>query len=151
MLLDAREIAEHGAWLPFLAEAGIHERTARRMMVLSPAGLKSDTVSDLGGIRATLADVDGAVAVQRLRDEIADTRAQSEDREERIAILIENAEPEVREHLEAVMRREDEIDRLKREVGRATNEATEIKRECRNLRADCTRADKRIAELEAAA
>lgn len=55
MLLEAKEQTTHGAWLPFLARAGIHERQARRLMQLSRSGLKSDTVSDLGGVKATLA------------------------------------------------------------------------------------------------
>ena len=54
VLLEAREIASHGQWLRFLQHAGIPERTSQRMLRIARAGLKSDTVSDLGGIRATL-------------------------------------------------------------------------------------------------
>ena len=54
VLLEAREIAEHGQWLQFLQHAGISERTAQRMLRLARAGLKSDTASDLGGVTATL-------------------------------------------------------------------------------------------------
>lgn len=53
-LTAAKAECRHGQWLPFLARAGIHERQARRLMQLSQSGVKSDTVSDLGGIKATL-------------------------------------------------------------------------------------------------
>ena len=55
LLIEAKSLAGHGDWLPFLAEAGIPERTAQRYMRLWQSGFKSDTVSDLGGIKATLA------------------------------------------------------------------------------------------------
>ena len=49
-VLEARKIAGHGEWLPFLEAAGIGERTAQRMLLIAEAGLKSDIVTDLGGI-----------------------------------------------------------------------------------------------------
>ena len=54
LLLEARKVAEYGEWLPFLEHAGIPLRTAQRMLRIAEAGHKSDTVSRLGGIRATL-------------------------------------------------------------------------------------------------
>ena len=54
LLVEAREQTTHGAWLPFLARAGVHERQAQRLMKLSRSGLKPDTVSDLGGVKAAL-------------------------------------------------------------------------------------------------
>lgn len=54
-LVSAKEQCPHGQWLPFLERAGVHERQARRLMQLAQSGLKSDTVSDLGGIKAALA------------------------------------------------------------------------------------------------
>lgn len=53
-LLEAKAACRHGQWLPWLAETGIPERTAQRMMRLAAAGLKSDMVSDLGGCAAAL-------------------------------------------------------------------------------------------------
>src|SRR5690606_7038309 len=53
-LLAAKEECQHGEWLPFIARAGIHERQARRLMQVARSGLKSDTVSDLGGIKGAL-------------------------------------------------------------------------------------------------
>ena len=51
-LLEAKESCGHGAWLPWLTASGVPERTAQRMMKLAAEGFKSDTVTDLGGIRA---------------------------------------------------------------------------------------------------
>lgn len=53
-LVEAKSLVRHGGWLPFLAEAGIHERTAQRLMTLAESDLKSDTVSDLGGVTSAL-------------------------------------------------------------------------------------------------
>jgi hypothetical protein len=54
LLSQAKAECPHGTWLPFLARAGVPERKAQRYMKLASSGLKSDTVSDLGGIKATL-------------------------------------------------------------------------------------------------
>ncbi len=57
-LVEAKGMVAHGEWLPFLKQAGIHERTAQRLMALADAiaesNLKSDIVSDLGGVTPTL-------------------------------------------------------------------------------------------------
>jgi hypothetical protein len=53
-LIEAKALVKHGEWLPFLKEAGVQERTAQRYMTLARSGLKSDTVTDLGGIKAAL-------------------------------------------------------------------------------------------------
>jgi hypothetical protein len=53
-LNEAKSLAKHGDWLPFLAEAGVPERTAQRYMTLAKSGLKSDTVSLLGGVTPAL-------------------------------------------------------------------------------------------------
>jgi hypothetical protein len=58
-LIEAKSLVKHGEWLPFLKEAGIPERTAQRFMALAHSGLKYDTVSDLGGIKAALAWLQG--------------------------------------------------------------------------------------------
>lgn len=55
MLLQARAETSHGAWGAFLERARVHERQARRLMRLARSGIKPDTVSDLGGVKATLA------------------------------------------------------------------------------------------------
>lgn len=54
LLVEAKSSASYGSWLPFLARAGVPERKAQRLMTLARSGLKSDTVSDLGGIKAAL-------------------------------------------------------------------------------------------------
>lgn len=50
LLLRAKDACKHGEWLPFLGQAGIEERTAQRHMKLAKSDLKSDMVSDLGGV-----------------------------------------------------------------------------------------------------
>jgi hypothetical protein len=53
-LIEAKALLPHGAWLRFLADAGVQERTAQRYMALAASELNSDTVTDLGGIGAAL-------------------------------------------------------------------------------------------------
>lgn len=53
-LIEAKSLVSHGGWLPFLADAGVPERTAQRYMTLARSGLKYDIISDLGGIAAAL-------------------------------------------------------------------------------------------------
>jgi hypothetical protein len=54
LLLRAKDACKHGEWLPFLERAGVEERTAQRHMKLAKSELKSDMVSDLGGVVAAL-------------------------------------------------------------------------------------------------
>jgi hypothetical protein len=54
LLIEAKEACKHGEWLPFLEMAGVPERQAQRLMQLARSGLKPDTVSDLGGVKAAL-------------------------------------------------------------------------------------------------
>ena len=49
MLAEARGLASHGEWGPFLKQADVPVRTAQRMLKIAGAGLKCDTVSHLGG------------------------------------------------------------------------------------------------------
>lgn len=55
LLCEARAETAYGQWLPFLDRAGIGDRQARRLMQLARSGLKSDTVSALGGVKAAIA------------------------------------------------------------------------------------------------
>jgi hypothetical protein len=49
LLIEAKEHIGHGQWLSWLRDhAGVSERTAQRYMSLARAGIKSDTVADLG-------------------------------------------------------------------------------------------------------
>ncbi|TGR84261.1 DUF3102 domain-containing protein [Mesorhizobium sp. M2D.F.Ca.ET.223.01.1.1] len=54
LLCDAKDACAHGEWTPFLSRAQMHERQARRLMQIARSGLKSDAVSEIGGIKATL-------------------------------------------------------------------------------------------------
>lgn len=56
-LIEAKSACAHGTWLPFLKRVGVQERKAQRLMKLAQSGLKSDTVTDLGGIKGALAFV----------------------------------------------------------------------------------------------
>ena len=53
-LNEAKDLCSHGDWLPFLEGIGLHQRTAQRYMKLAASNLKSDSVSDLGGISSAL-------------------------------------------------------------------------------------------------
>lgn len=53
-LAEAKALVAHGQWAGWLSLAGITERTAQRYMRLHRLCLNSDTVSDLGGIKAAL-------------------------------------------------------------------------------------------------
>lgn len=55
ILAEAKAECGHGEWLPFLKRAGIHERTARRMMKLAAQDVSAERLADTGIIRATLA------------------------------------------------------------------------------------------------
>ncbi len=50
LLAEAKQACPHGGWLPFLKRAGVAERSAQRWMQLHRGGLKSDLVTDLGGV-----------------------------------------------------------------------------------------------------
>ncbi len=54
LLIEARAECPHGDWLSFLANCEVPERQAQRLMQLARSGLKPDTVSDLGGVKAAL-------------------------------------------------------------------------------------------------
>ncbi|WOS62161.1 DUF3102 domain-containing protein [Sinorhizobium fredii] len=53
-LIEAKELVGHGNWLPFLKDAGLHEKAAQRLMTLAASNLKSDMVSFLGGVTPAL-------------------------------------------------------------------------------------------------
>jgi hypothetical protein len=59
LLHEAKASCHHGEWLPFLERSAVPERKAQRYMKLAKSGLKSDTVSDLGGIKAALKWAEG--------------------------------------------------------------------------------------------
>ena len=54
LLIEAKSECPHGDWLPFLVNCEVSERQAQRLMQLARSGMKSDTVSDLGGVKAAL-------------------------------------------------------------------------------------------------
>ncbi|GAA2885519.1 hypothetical protein GGQ99_005062 [Aminobacter niigataensis] len=54
LLCRAKDECKHGEWLPLLDRAGVGERWAQHLMKIARAGIKSETVTALGGIKATL-------------------------------------------------------------------------------------------------
>lgn len=78
-LIAAKDTAPHGTWLPFLARAGVPERKAQRLMKLAASGLKSDTVSDLGGIIAATSFADKVVRFITLLEALDDTNARDKN------------------------------------------------------------------------
>lgn len=72
LLCEAKEACRHGEWLPFLKRAGVPERNAQRWMQLHRGGLKSDMVTDLGGVVS-------ALQFLRLRDHVGRVYAKLTD------------------------------------------------------------------------
>lgn len=77
LLCEAKEACRHGEWLPFLKRASVPERSAQRWMQLHRSGLKSDMVTDLGGVVP-------AMQFLRLRDDVGLVYSKLQD-----AILVE--------------------------------------------------------------
>ena len=48
LLLEAKKVCPHGAWSAFLEDAGIPQRTARRMIAFAMAGVQNGHVAVLG-------------------------------------------------------------------------------------------------------
>ena len=63
-LLEARELCEHGEWLPWLDKTGIAPRTASRMLQIARAGIEIGHVADFGPARVAelLASAERSIA-----------------------------------------------------------------------------------------
>ena len=59
LLAEGKAACRHGAWLAFLARAGIQPRTAQRAMQIHTSGLSTDDVEAHGGTRASLEHLAG--------------------------------------------------------------------------------------------
>jgi hypothetical protein len=88
MLVEAKGLCGHGEWLPWLKAAGIHERTARRYMALAASNLKSDTVSDLGGITPALRFLRLRTLACQQMDEARDAHLQDRHEDEAVAVEV---------------------------------------------------------------
>ena len=64
-LLEARKTAKRGQWGPWLAAAGIEERTARNLLAIARGGWTGEALADAGGVAA-------ALRVQAWRERLAD-------------------------------------------------------------------------------
>ena len=82
-LIQEKRAVPHGEWLPVLQRVGIHQRTAGRAMKLARLRLKSDVVSNLGGVSAVLslpkaileiikASPEAAADLAKIRQQLAD-------------------------------------------------------------------------------
>ena len=60
LLLEARKVCPHGEWSAFLEDAGIPQRSARRMVAFAMAGVQNGHVAVLG-----VRYVDGLIAASR--------------------------------------------------------------------------------------
>ena len=88
MLAEAKGLCGHGEWLPWLKAAGIHERTARRYMALAASNLKSDTVSDLGGITPALRFLRLRTLACQQMDEARDAHMQERHEDADVALEV---------------------------------------------------------------
>lgn len=88
MLIEAKGLCGHGEWLPWLKAAGIHERTARRYMALAASNLKSDTVSDLGGITPALRFLRLRTLACQQMDEARDAHRQERHEDADVALEV---------------------------------------------------------------
>ena len=144
VLLEARGLAGHGEWLPFLEHAGIKKWTAQRMLRIAGFGLKRCTVHHLGGIGATIeclaANPEGVGALVVLLGHADDLR-------EQIAVREANLSPEERVRLDEALADLREIRRLKRELNGWQSKHAVAQRERNRLRREDRRRDDEIYKL----
>ena len=89
VVAEAREIADHGTWLPWLATVGITERTAQRMIRIARTDLKPATVADLGSVRRLDEYAKLHEEVGRLADQVRQAEAEIVEKNETIDELRE--------------------------------------------------------------
>ena len=140
-LAEAREIATHGEWLPFLEEAGIHRRTASRMLALAP--FKLDTVSYLGGVGEALRRRDELPAAEAMLAEIAQAKAEIADLNVEIETKVGMLSDDERALWDKYISQCEAISGLKREIAAAMHKLADATREVKALR-------RRKKELEVA-
>lgn len=107
VLAEARDTLGHGQWGPFLKACGISPRSASRMVRVARTGIKSATMADLGGVVATVEALPDLETLAELEDklhfaevELAQTKATIDELRERLALMEEQASPEVRAQLQ---------------------------------------------------
>ena len=140
-LFQARELARHGEWLPLLAEFGIPERQARRMMQLAREfGANADAVLELGGIRAALESLGKSDTVSELEEPKDVEGGDPEAGDDQIAHGGQFDEPEPLARPEEMA---DALDDLESENHELRNEVAVLKEQAPN------RTQRLEAELEA--
>ena len=148
VLLEARAVAQHGEWLPFLDEAGVPPRTAQRMIRIADSGLQMRHVTHLGGVTATL---DLLVGEPEKIEELVSLCAELDELHEREGIILESATPEQRERIDEALANLVTIKGLKAQLNEATAKLVEPTREIKSLKQKRAALEKQVAELKAAA
>ena len=147
VLLEARTVAQHGGWLPFLKAAGIPPRTAQRMIRIAGAGLQMRQLTHLGGVSTTLdlltAEPDKMAELVSLHDEL-------DEAHEREAIIFESATPEQRDRIDQALANVATIKGLKAQLNEKVSELADAMRAIKVLRRKATALEEQIADLEAA-
>ena len=147
VLLEARTVAQHGEWLPFLKAAGIPPRTAQRMIRIAGAGLQMRQLTHLGGVSTTLdlltAEPDKMAELVSLHDEL-------DEAHEREAVMLESATPEQRELIDRALANLSAIKALKSQLNSKVSKLADATRETAALRRRLRALEKEIADLEAA-
>ena len=156
-LKEARNIAAHGDWGPFLDHAGIPMRTAQNMLKIANAGLKSEIVSHLGGIRETLDALAASpkkvqqlvvrhARIAELEAALDTARADLGDLGEREAIM--EIAPGNAKHFEELAGLQAERRELRAAVNTAKVERAAAEAEGKRLRKQAGKAEAELAELE---
>lgn len=151
-LNEAKPLAGHGNWLPFLERAGVGKHTAQRAMRIARAGLKNDTVQFLGGIRAALEFSDEQLSrIAELAAERAALAAEIEALKVECDRLKAEAgdDPAVTERLDRLAAQRREIARLQAGVAAAQAARSAAERECRQLRRELRAAERERDRAEA--
>ena len=133
-LLEAKNLVPHGGWLSHLKRTGIPVRTTQRMMQLASCGIKSDTVTYLGGVSAVLRDPDQARLVQEMLAELDQLRDKRAEHAEREAIMFESATPKARDQIEKIFAQDEQIRELRAALNGHMTEHAQLKREARALK-----------------
>ena len=160
-LQEARAVCSHGRWRPFLEDAGVPRSTAHRMIQIAESGLQTSQVGQLGGIAATLYflshDPDKVDRMVEMVDRIAELDARIveldgaiDDRDERSAIMMENATPEQREWIDAALEQLKTIRIQKCRINELLAEVQAEKRENAAIKRTVAATDKRTADVDSA-
>ena len=158
-LKEARAIAAHGDWTPFLNHAGIPIRTAQNMLKIANAGLKYETVSCLGGIRETLEALAASpkgvrllvarhARIAQLTTSLSTARSSLMDLQERDALMAEA--PENAQHLDRLTELQADRRKLRFEVNSEKVKRAEAEVKVKGIRKQVAKAEAERDRLKTA-